>query len=75
MTRDECPQPLVPSAPEQSALREALRMGRAGASFREIAAMLTKRGVQSKRGGKVWYASPARAMLRSRIVLESTEAA
>jgi site-specific DNA recombinase len=61
---------IVPHAPEQLALREAIRMDRAGASFREIAAMLTNRGVQPKRG-KAWYASSVRAMLRSRIVLES----
>jgi hypothetical protein len=33
----------VACAAEQLALREALRMDRAGASFREIAAMLTER--------------------------------
>jgi site-specific DNA recombinase len=64
---------LVPDAPEQLALREALRLDRAGASFREIAAMLTARGIQPKRG-KAWYASSVRAMLRSRIVLESSAA-
>jgi hypothetical protein len=36
------------------------------ASFREIAAMLTKRGVQPKRGSKVWYASSAMPALLSR---------
>lgn len=50
-------------------------MDRAGASFREIAAMLTKRGVQLKRSGKVGYASSARAMPRSRIVLGPADAA
>lgn len=60
----------VPHASEQLALYEALRMDRAGASFREVAAMLRTRGAQPKRG-KAWYASSARAMLPSRMVLES----
>ena len=64
---------LIPEPSEQLALREAIRMDRGGASFREIAAMLTKRGVQPKRG-KAWWASSVRAMLRSRIVLESAAA-
>jgi DNA invertase Pin-like site-specific DNA recombinase len=62
---------LVTDATEQAALSEAVRMDKAGSSFREIAAMLTARGVQPKRGGGVWYASSVRAMLRSRIVTES----
>jgi site-specific DNA recombinase len=61
---------LVSSPVEQEALHEALRMDRAGSSFREIAAMLTTRGAQPKRG-KAWHASSVRAMLRSRIILES----
>jgi site-specific DNA recombinase len=65
---------LIPSAPEQEALREAMRMDRGGSSFREIGAMLTERGVQPKRG-KAWHASSVRAMLRSRIVTESANAA
>jgi site-specific DNA recombinase len=65
---------LVPLAQEQDALLEAMRMDRAGASFREIGAMLTTRGVRPKRA-KVWHASSVRAMLRSRIVLESSNAA
>lgn len=62
---------LVPCAGEQAALCEAIRMDRAGSSFRQIAAMLTERRVRPKRG-RAWYASSVRAMLRSRIVLEST---
>jgi site-specific DNA recombinase len=65
---------LVPSASEQDALHEAMRMDREGSSFREIATMLTARGAQPKRG-KAWHASSVRAMLRSRIVLESQDAA
>jgi len=66
-------QTLVPCVTEQLALREALEQDRAGASFCEIAAMLTERGVQPKRG-KSWYASSVRAMLRSRIVTDATHA-
>ncbi len=61
---------LVADAIEQDALREAIRMDKAGSSFREIAAMLTACGAQPKRG-KAWYASSVRAMLRSRIAAES----
>jgi DNA invertase Pin-like site-specific DNA recombinase len=61
---------IVPVVREQTVLREALRMDRAGASFREIAAMLVERQVHPKRG-KAWHASSVRAMLRSRIVTES----
>jgi site-specific DNA recombinase len=61
---------LVTDAIEQDALNEATRMDRDGASFREIAAMLTDRGVRPKRG-KAWYASSVRAVLRSRIAVES----
>lgn len=61
---------LVPDPNEQIVLQEALQMDRAGASFREIAAMLTVRGAKPKRGGEIWYASSVRAMLRSRIVAE-----
>jgi DNA invertase Pin-like site-specific DNA recombinase len=62
---------LVPSPAEQDALAEAIRMDRAGASFREIGRMLTDRRVQPKRGGSIWYASSVRSMLRSRIVTET----
>jgi DNA invertase Pin-like site-specific DNA recombinase len=61
---------LMPSASEQEALHEALRMDSAGASFREIATMLTARGAHPKRA-KAWHGSSVRAMLRPRIVLES----
>jgi DNA invertase Pin-like site-specific DNA recombinase len=61
---------LVADDREQDALQEAVRLDRAGASFREIAAMLTERGVRPKRG-KAWYASSVRAVLRSRIAVES----
>jgi site-specific DNA recombinase len=64
---------LVPDRLEQVALREARQMDRSGASFREIGAMLTARGAQPKRGRK-WHASSVRAMLRSRICLESDAA-
>lgn len=57
---------LVPHADEQGVLAEALRMDKAGASFREIGRML------ADRCGKTWGPSSVRAMLRSRIVLEAT---
>jgi site-specific DNA recombinase len=60
---------LLPVATEQAAIAEAIRMDRNGASFREIGAMLTARGVMPKRG-RAWYASSVRAMLRSRMVTE-----
>lgn len=61
---------LLPDPCEQEALREAVRLDRDGASFREIGAMLTARGVHPKRG-KVWHAASVRAMLRSKIVAET----
>jgi hypothetical protein len=45
-------------------------MDREGASYREIAAMLTARGVHPKRG-TAWHASSVRAMLRSKMVAET----
>ena len=62
---------LVPDPCEQAALGEALRMDRAGASFREIAARLTETGVKPHRG-KVWHASSVRAMLRSKMAMETS---
>jgi hypothetical protein len=61
---------LLPEVAEQAALREAQRMDEAGASFREIGAMLTERGIMPHRG-KAWHASCVRAMLRSRIAREA----
>jgi len=61
---------LLPVVAEQAALREAQRLDTEGASFREIAAMLTARGVMPHRG-KAWYASTVRAILRSRIASEA----
>lgn len=61
---------LVADAWEQAALREAIRMDREGASFREIARMLTERGAKPHRG-KAWYASSVSAMLRSKIANEA----
>jgi site-specific DNA recombinase len=62
---------LVPDPREQAALEEAVRMDRAGASFREIAARLTETGVTPHRG-KAWHASSVRAMLRSKMAMEAT---
>lgn len=61
---------LIPQPAEQVALRDAQRMDAAGASFREIGAMLARRGVMPRRG-KAWHASSVRAMLRSRIASEA----
>ena len=61
---------LVPVAEEQSALAEALRMDRAGASFRAIGRMLTERGTMPHRASS-WHASSVRAVLRSRMALEA----
>lgn len=61
---------LVADDGEQAALGVAVRMDRDGASFREIAAMLTARGVMPHRG-KAWHASCVRAMLRSKMALEA----
>ncbi len=60
---------LVPDAFEQKALRKAMCMDRAGASFREIGRFLTEFGAKPHRG-KAWYASSVRAMLRSRMTSE-----
>jgi DNA invertase Pin-like site-specific DNA recombinase len=60
---------LLPDAFEQKALREAMRMDSAGASFREIARFLTDLGAKPHRG-KAWYASSVRAILRSRMTTE-----
>jgi len=62
---------LVPVPREQTALDEAARMDRAGASFREIAARLTELGVMPHRG-KVWHAASVRAVLRSKIAREAS---
>ena len=60
---------LVPHPVEQRALRGALQMDAAGASFREIARYLTELGVRPHRG-KEWYPASVRAMLRSRSASE-----
>lgn len=65
---------ILPDAAEQAALHEAQYMDEAGASFREIAAMLTKRGVMPHRAN-AWHASSVRAVLRSRIASEPGAAA
>jgi len=64
----------VPEPEEQAALREAQRLDRSGASFREIAAMLAARGAKPHRA-TVWHASSVRAMLRSRIANEAASSA
>ncbi len=58
---------LVPDAAEQAALAEALRLDRAGVSFRAIGRALTNLGVKPHRGA-AWHASSVRAMLRSKMV-------
>lgn len=61
---------LVEVPVEQDALREAVRMDRDGASFRDIGAMLTARGLMPKRG-RERHAASVRAMLRSKMVAEN----
>jgi DNA invertase Pin-like site-specific DNA recombinase len=61
---------LIPDPREQAALKEAKRMDRAGASFREIAVRLTELGVMPHRA-KVWHTSSVRAMLRSKMATEA----
>jgi DNA invertase Pin-like site-specific DNA recombinase len=61
---------LIPEPREQAALDEAVRLDRAGASFREIAKHLTEIGVMPHRG-KAWHASSVRAVLRSKIATEA----
>jgi DNA invertase Pin-like site-specific DNA recombinase len=61
---------LLPDVAEQAALCEAQRMDDAGASFREIGAMLTTRGIMPHRG-RAWHASSVRAILRSRMATEA----
>lgn len=60
---------LVVDEHELAALREAIRMDQAGASYRAIGAMLTARGVTPKRG-RAWHASVVRAVLRSKMATE-----
>lgn len=60
---------LVPEPQEQDALMQAVRMDRAGASFREIAGRLTKLGVRPHRG-KSWHPSSVSAVLRSKMATE-----
>lgn len=61
---------LVPEPREQAALKDAVRMDRDGASYREIGAMLTATGVTPHRG-KAWHASTVRAVLRSKMTTEA----
>jgi site-specific DNA recombinase len=50
---------------EQAALATMRQMHANGASYRQIATMLTERGVQPK--GRAWYAASVRDVLRSRM--------
>jgi len=58
---------LIADAIEQAARAEAIRLDRAGASFRVIGEALTNLGVKPHRG-TAWHASSVRAMLRSKMV-------
>jgi site-specific DNA recombinase len=60
---------LIPEPREQAALAKAIKLDRAGASFREIAAHLSALGVMPHRA-RAWHASSVRAVLRSRLVQE-----
>jgi site-specific DNA recombinase len=61
---------LVEDPTEQAALAEAIQMDRAGASYREIGRMLTACGAKPKRA-TTWHAASVRAVLRSRIAMET----
>ena len=61
---------LIPEPTEKAALDEAIRMDHDGASFREIGAMLTERGIMPHRG-KAWHASSVSAVLRSKMATEA----
>jgi DNA invertase Pin-like site-specific DNA recombinase len=61
---------LIPEPSEQAARAEAVRMDRAGSSFREIGRFLTSSGARAK----TWHASSVRAMLRSRMTCETVPA-
>lgn len=60
---------LVDDVVEQQILAEAVRLDRAGESYRAIGRVLTERGLKPRRGS-VWHASSVRAMLRSQMVAE-----
>lgn len=64
---------LVEEPADQAALAEAVRLDRAGASFREIGRMLTERGAKPRRAA-VWHASSVRAVLRSKATTEAIPA-
>ncbi len=57
---------LIADEAEQAALAEAIRLDRAGHSFRAIGRMLADRGAKPHRGA-AWHASSVRAMLRSKM--------
>jgi DNA invertase Pin-like site-specific DNA recombinase len=59
---------LVPDKREQEALAEAVRLDRAGVSFRAIGRALTEMGAKPHRG-TMWHASSVRAMLRSKMAV------
>ncbi len=60
---------LVPNAAQQRALAMVRRMAKDGASLRQIASTLTKRGIAPPRGHQ-WYASSVRSMLNSKMASE-----
>jgi Recombinase len=57
---------LIPNPIQQHALKMAKRMAAKGASLRQIAITLTKKGITPPRGRK-WHASGVRAVLNSKI--------
>ena len=57
---------LVRNPEEQRALVEMIRLDTEGASYREIARMLERRGISPRKGGDKWYASSVRSVLRSK---------
>jgi site-specific DNA recombinase len=60
----------IPEA--QVAITKMRHMHEAGASLRQIAAMLTQSGLTPPQGGKAWHAASVRAVLQSRIIRDRT---
>ena len=63
---------LIPVEKEQTALREMRKMRLRGASYRDIAAWMTAEQISPK--GRSWYASSVRAILESKMTLDTVSA-
>jgi len=63
---------LVADERQQEALAKIKRLDEAGASYREIARTLEADGIATHRGGRRWYASSVRSVLRSQSALATS---